>query len=179
MDQIQLVVCNCFTAVSYCSLNVIISVWNGLNTVSWTMVENINCLSISWPQTLREWLNEQYMHSVCWVSFGSRVCVWMGWGTLRPLETHRSPGLLTCDPPPGALSVSWLLNNWCEGKGRPALGTTLSPAHAQIHWPPPSSPSHTHTLLTTRSHTRRLIDFVNWADAVDTQAEWQGLGWRE
>lgn len=81
---------------------------------------------------------------------------------------------------PRALSVSWRLNNWCEGKGRPALGTTLSPAHTYryTHLPRPP-PSPTHTLLTTRSHTRRLIDFVNWANAVDTQAEWKGLGREE
>lgn len=63
------------------------------------------------------------------------------------------------------------------GKGTSRLGSdSLSPALTDTLSSPVTPSWHTHTLLTTRSHTRKLIDFVNRADAADIQAEWQGLG---
>lgn len=57
-----------------------------MGLICWTLVRNMHS-----------------MNSVYWVSFGKcvceHVCVWMGWGTLRPLKARCSPGLLTCDPP--------------------------------------------------------------------------------
>lgn len=100
--------------------------------------------SISWPP-------------VCWASGGSglfeymNVCVYIcvsqgQWGPWKPCWT---PGLLTFDPL-GALSVSWYFNNWWEGKG------TSHPGSQSLT----CSLTHTHTLLTTRSHTRSLIDLL-------------------
>lgn len=98
------------------------------------------------------WSPEFTVYLVCMLSCVC-VCVRDTKAAASPLEFW-SPDLW---PSLGALSVSWRLNNWCEEKGRPALGATLSHLRSQIHSPPLSPPLHTLIHFSRHVHTHASL----------------------